>query len=266
MSQAVDLTGTQLLTIQYLMDGSNSGVSYDSFHLASVESANFTGDHRADLHDEALVKQASQAGELYHLRFYRNFDNPVGEDYSVQVQVFSDGHIRTTKPVEPVFFDEIILAVKKVIEVRDFLTPLNTLINRYVYKTYRTELPGQINLRIEKTKSAFRNVVMEYFSSEQYASEERDIYESLVANVGIKINQIDNLHSASYPNLGGYDDFPNHERKVQEFFEDYSRTVIGRTGYNFGTLSAHLHNILSRDWDNPTDLIEYVKEKYDLNG
>lgn len=264
MSEKIKLQGTELLAIQYLMDGINSGVSYDSFQLADIDSAGFTGSQEADLHGEDLVRQASQSGELYHLSFHRTFNNPVGEDYTVQVKIYDDGHFRTTKPVEPHFLDELVDSIDQVIDLRRFLTPLGTLIEQYVYDRYNTDLPGEVDLRIGETKSAFRHVVTEYFSTHQYQGDERHIYEALIANLGIHLNKIDNLSKPEYPSVSSKDDFPNQNRRIQEFFNDYAKTVDGRTGHNFETLSGHLHNILNRDWDSPIEMLEYVIEKYDI--
>lgn len=266
MSEKVNIKGTELLAIQYLMDGSNSGVSYDSFQLADMDSASFTGSESANLHDEDLVQQASQSGQLCHLRFYRNFNNPVGEDYPVQVQIYNDGHVRTTKPVEPDFLDELVTSINEVLDFRHFLTPLNTLLESYIYQAYRTSLPGEINLQIEETKAAFRNVVSQYFSSNQYQGDERHIYEALIANFGIELNRIDDIRSSSYPDLSPYPDFPNENHKIDEFLNDYARTIDRRTGYNFDLLSAHLHDVLEKNWSTPIEMIEFIVETYDIKG
>jgi hypothetical protein len=264
MSEQIKLRGTELLTIQYLMNGINSGVSYDSFQLANIDSAGFTGSKEADLHGEDLVQQASQSGELYHLSFHRRFDNPVGEDYTVQVKIYDDGHFRTTKPVEPHFLDELVEAIDQVMGLRRFLTPLGSLIEQYVYDQYNTDLPGEVDLRIGETKSAFRHVVTEYFSNHQYQGDERHIYEAIIANLGIHLNRISDLSKSDYPSPSPKDDFPNQNRRIQEFFNDYATTVDGRTGHDFNTLSGHLHNVLNRDWETPIEMLEYMTENYDI--
>ncbi|WP_147301736.1 MULTISPECIES: hypothetical protein [unclassified Haloferax] len=262
MSEELKFRSTELLFLQYLMDGSNYGAKYDSFRLSDLGTADFKGNEGGNIQDSDIVQQANQTGQLCHVRFYTHFTDDNGHEKSVQIQLYGDGHLRTSVPVPVRFFNEIVSHVDSILEYRIYLVPITELMAKYVDNSFGF-LPEERIEHIQDTQLAFKGLVSEYFDSSEYEGDERHIYESIVANIGKELNTIRDLSKSKYPNPSGVTEFPNQENKVGDFFNDYARLEQGSEGHNFGTLSAHLDHILTaKNWQSPVDLIAYVENKY----
>ena len=254
------LRGTELLLIQKLMRGENSGLDFEQFRESGVNKARYRGDRSEDLYDSQVLEPAKEDGRITQVRFYVDYNDGTGER-PIQVQVYDDGHVNTTQPSEEDLLNEIEKRLVDVLSYRDFLTPFEDLLNDFVPLKFRSSLHSPEGNYRSKSRAAFQRLVKDYFSN--YEEEEITLYQSVIANIGIQLIGLD-LSQSQYPDVADNDDYPRGEGRVKDFFESYAQHELGRTGCDFDELWNHLHHIMSGDWDTPIEAIEYAVLEYDI--
>jgi hypothetical protein len=263
MSQAeLSLRETELLLLQNLMRGDNSGLDYEEFRDSNVNTARYRGDRAESLYGSPILEPAREEGRITQVRFYVDYNDGTIEK-PVQVRAYSDGHISTTKPTQEDFLNELEQHLAAIREHREFLDPLDDLIDEYVYQAFRGSFASPEDIHRERVNRAFRNLVSDYFDEDDYQDEERHIFESIIACLGIELSRLD-LTADTYPDVDEDEMMPRHEGYIEDFFENYAVTADGMTRPDFELLSSHLHHMLGQRWESPLEIIEYAIEEYAL--
>lgn len=257
------LKETELLLIQNLMDGDNSGLDFGGFLDKNLKTAKYRGDRNETLSRSPVLSPAREQGTITQARFYHRYDDGTGPR-PVQVRVYHDGHISTSKPTKPDFVDAVTEHFLTVFKYRDYVQPLDEVISGFIDDRFRDELySGEDSYRSDKMQ-AFGGLVDQYISNDSFDESERLVFEATIANIGIKLSQLD-LTDSKYPNIGGATNRPDKERDLKEFFENYSDYVLKSTQPDFDTLWMHLEHVINRPSHNsPIDIIETAIEEYAL--
>lgn len=258
----LSLRETELLLLQNLMRGDNSGLDYEEFRDSSVNTARYRGDRTESMYGSPILEPAREEGRITQVRFYVDYDDGTIEK-AVQVRAYSDGHISTTKETQEDFLSEIEEHLAAIRDHREFLDPLDDLIDEYIYQAFRGSFTSPEDIHRERVNRAFRNLVEDYFDEDDYQDEERHIFESIIACLGIELSRLD-LTDNTYPDVDEDEMMPRQEGKIEEFFEHYAVTADGMTRPDFDLLSSHLHHLLRQRWDSPIEIIEYAIEQYAL--
>lgn len=263
MSQdALVLRETDLLMLQNLMRGDNSGLDYGEFRDSSVNTARYRGDRSESLYGSPILEPAREEGRITQVRFYVDYDDGSGER-PVQVQAYSDGHVSTTKPTQEDFLNELEENLAAIREYREFLDPLDDRIDDYVYQAFRGSFTSPEDIHRERVNRAFNSLVTEYFDEDDYQDEERHIFESIIASIGIELSHLD-LTDSAYPSVDEDELMPRQDGYIEDFFEHYAVSAEGITRPDFELLSSHLHHMLLQGWESPLEIIRYAIDEYAL--
>lgn len=263
MSQdAFEIRETELLLIQNLMRGDNSGLDYSEFRDSSVNTARYRGDRAESMYESPVLEPAREEGRITQVRFYVDYDDGTVEK-PVQVRAYRDGHVSTTKPTRDDFLNELEDHLASIRAYRDFLDPLDDLVSEYVYQAFRGAFTSPEDVHRERVNRAFRGLVDDYFDEDDYQDEERHVFESIIANIGIELSQLD-LTDDAYPDVGEVETLPYNDGYIEDFFEEYAVNAAETTRPDFDLLSSHLHHLLHQHWETPIDIIEAAIEDYAL--
>lgn len=262
-SQTPELKETELLLVQNLMKGENSGLDYGKFREPGVNKARYRGSRSESLYESRVLEPAREAGRITQVRFYSTYDDGTGPR-PVQVRLYTDTHVSTTKPVEVDFLDTIEGYIADALSERDYLIPLEDLLNEFVYQKFSSSFVSPESQYKERIINAFDRLIEEFFDEDDYQDEERYIFQSIIANIGIKISRLD-LTKPKYMDVEENGFLPREEGSIKEFFDDYSKYVDGKTGSDFDVLWNHLHHIITvKNWENPLEIIRFACRQYDL--
>ncbi|SNR56562.1 hypothetical protein SAMN06264855_1163 [Halorubrum vacuolatum] len=248
--------------LQNLMRGDNSGLDYSDFRDSSVNTARYRGDRSESLYGSPVLEPAHEEGRITQVRFYVDYDDGTVEK-PVQVQAYNDGHINTTKPTQEDFLNELEGHLAAIRDHREFLDPLDDLIDEYVYQAFGGSFASPEEVHRERVNRAFSSLVNNYFDEDDYQDEERHVFESIIANTGIELSKLD-LEDDSYPNVDEDETLPYQDGRIEEFFEKYAVTAEETTRPDFDKLSSHLHALLHQRWDTPLEIIEEAIDDYAL--
>src|SRR5699024_2739714 len=103
-----------------------------------------------------------------------------------------------------------------------------------------------------------------YIGADSFEKSEGDVFEAVIANIGIKLSQLD-LTQSKYPDVKTATDRPEKEGDLREFFEDYAGSDVDMTPPDFDELWRHLeHSLSSEDHDSPISAVETAKQQYAL--
>lgn len=257
------LKETELLLMQNLMDGDNSGLDFGGFLDKNLKTAKYRGDRNETLSRSPVLSPAREQGTITQARFYHMYDDGTGPR-PVQVRVYHDGHISSSKPTKPDFVDTVTEHFLTVFKYRDYIQPLDELISEFIDDRFRDELySGEDSYRSNKMQ-AFGSLVDQYINSNSFDESERPVFEATFANIGIELSQLD-LTSDEYPEVEEASDRPEKETDLKEFFENYSDYVLKSTQPDFDNLWMHLEYVINRQsHDSPIDIIETAIEEYAL--
>lgn len=279
----MELNETELLLLLHQRAGDVSGLGY-RLEVAGVDKAEYKGTRYEAMHGTGVVSEADEVGEIRKIDFYVDYEGELGEpDRAVILSVYEDGHINCSKEVRPELVDELKDTIVEVRSYREYLTPLNSLIDEYADGKFQGQSSRRKFSYYGDVNQAFEEVIKTYFGEDTFQGPRGRLYQTLLANIGIAIlkNGTDN-GGIEVPNIDDYDDisefpeFPDSTGMVEQFFEDYARHRLREPdGIYFGELSGHLHHILSEsdtqssispDWSEPISVLEYTIEKYALEG
>lgn len=256
------LRGTELLLLQNLMEGDNSGLDYSGFLDRNLNTAKYRGDRNETLSRSRVLDPAQNQGHLTQARFYYSYDDGTGPR-PVQVRVYDDAHVSTSKPTEPDFIDTLVVHFSTLFEHREYLVPFDDLIDNLTDMLDRDIYDRGYSYPRSK-RQALGSVVDQYIGADSFEKSEGDVFEAVIANIGIKLSQLD-LTQSKYPDVKTATDRPEKEGDLREFFEDYAGSDVDMTPPDFDELWRHLEHILSsEDHDSPISAVETAKQQYAL--
>ncbi|WP_254861727.1 hypothetical protein [Halovivax gelatinilyticus] len=260
-----NLRETELLYIQNVMGGDNSGLDFGDFLDGNLSTAKYRGPRQESLTLSPVLRPAQHEGQITQVRFYRQY-----ESWPVQVRVHGDGHITTTKPTRPDFIDEIATHIDQILQWQKYLTPIDDLISEY--KALKQRNSSHFNERsYRKTrKNAFKSLIDEYVVSESYGESEKQVYASIIANVILDLGKL-GLSDSAYPDPPSLDvgDFPDDQREIKSFIDDYFTLKLEEAPPDFEEVWEHMHYILTKEFtqpdDTPLDIVMAADQKYNIH-
>lgn len=260
----LELNEIELLLLLQEMEGDISGLGY-TIEIAGVDTADYTGQRDEDMVDTDIVQAADEAGNIRKIKFYVDHPHDDEGERDVMLRIFDDGHLTTSKPVPPELLDVIIEQIDNIRDYNEFLTPLNEILRSYIRDKFRGKSTPMRESHNRQTHIAFNNLIEEYFEKENTPTEELQLYKSMIVNIGIRLCDSGISEAANVDGVSEVDEFYDHEGKIQECFEDYTRRVLQkRADIDYDELSNHLDHLLRQNWDSPIEIIEYSIQKYDL--
>ncbi|CQH55221.1 uncharacterized protein HHUB_2201 [Halobacterium hubeiense] len=263
MSDEITFRSSELLLLQNLMDGQNTGIDYGGFDDVRINTARYRGNRGEHLYQSEVLNPAQDGGRVIQIRFHVSYTGDV-KDKRVQIRAYEDGHISTSEvPTGTDLLDWVEETVTTVLDNREYLDSLELLLRDWVFKEFggrSMEDPRSVAERIE---DSFENMVSNYFDEEDYQDEEIKIFESLISNIGIKLSQLD-LDSSQYPDPPADQSRPTPEGRVKMFFEKYAKWDDEMTSVDFDILWNHLVYLMSGDYDSPIEIIETAEREYAL--
>jgi hypothetical protein len=256
------LRETELLLIQNLLDGENSGLDYGGFLDKNLKTAKYRGDRHETLSRSEVLTPARERGKITQVRFYHRYNDGTNTR-PVQVRVYRDAHISTSKPTRPDFVDDVKDHIVTALDNRDYLEPYDELVNEFIDARSRDQLyDGEAAYRSSKMQ-AFSSLVDQYIADDTYDESESQLYEAVITNIGIELAQLD-LDDSQYPAVSQATDRPQRENDLKEFFEDYCDYELHSTLPDFDQLWDHLEHVINRRHQTPVDIIETVEQDYAL--
>jgi len=256
------LQGTELLLIQNLMEGDNSGLDYSGFLDRNLNTAKYRGDRDETLSRSPVLNPAQNQGNLTQARFYYSYDDGTGPR-PVQTRIYDDAHISTSKPTKPDFIDVLVGHFYTLFEHRNYLVPFDNLVDEFADVLDESIYDREYSYHRSK-KQALGSVVEQYIDSDAFDRSEGDVFEAAIANIGIKLSQLD-FSKDEYPDVPSVSTRPEKENDLKEFFEDYAGSDVDMTPPDFDELWKHLEHILSSQAHNsPISPIETAKKQYAL--
>lgn len=237
------LRETELLLIQNLLDGENSGLDYGGFLDKNLKTAKYRGDRHETLSRSEVVNPARERGKITQVRFYHRYNDGTNTR-PVQVQVYRDAHISTSKPTRPDFVDEVKDHIVTALDNREYLDSYDKLVDEFIDARSRDQLyDGEASYRSSKMQ-AFSSLVDQYIADDTYDESESQLYKAVIANIGIELAQLD-LADSQYPGVSQANDRPERENDLKEFFEDYCDYELHLTLPDFDQLWAHLEHVIN---------------------
>lgn len=277
----MELNETELLLLLHEQAGDVSGLGY-RLEIAGVDRADYRGTRYEDMHGTGVVSEADEVGEIRKIDFYVDYEGEVGEpDRAVILSVYEDGHINCSKEVRPEIVDELKDAIVEVRSYREYLTPLNSLIDEYADSKFKGQSSRRKFSYFGDINKGFEEMIKTYFGEDTFEGPRGRLYQTLLANIGIALltqgtdsDDIKAPDSDGYEGVSDFPEFPDDTGMVEQFFQDYARHVLNEPdGIDFEELSNHLHHLLNGpdsesgldpDWDHPISILEYTIEKYAL--
>lgn len=227
--------------------------------------AQSTEGNRRNRFGHLLCSIQHERGEVTQTRFYDDYGDGNGER-EVQIRIYRDGHVTTSKPVLPDFVSDLREHIESTLEYREYLISLNRQMKKY------TPIKGQRELQFEegnyrrRVDLAFDKLVSNYIINEKYDDTVQTVYKAVIVNIGIELMKAD-LDNGSYPNPDQASDRPRDENNLQDFFEDYSDFELKGVRTDFDEIWDHLYYILSENrLSTPIELIDQVTTEYDFNN
>ena len=262
-SGKLELRGTQLLLTQNLMGGVNSGLDYGKFKDKNVNTAKYRGGRNEILTQSEVLTPARERGEITQVRYYYGYDDGTGER-QVQVRVYGDGHISTSKPVQPEFLNRIKDRIQVGIGHRSNLKTVDEIIQEYISDKSRDELQFAEESYRRRCRTAFKHLVNEYIDQNAFDDTERLVYNAVIANISVWLLKTD-LGSGAYPGASTATRRPKKEQDFKTFLEDYSDYALQSTRPDFDEFWDHLERILLHNSScSPIDLLNKAIADYDL--
>jgi hypothetical protein len=263
---SLTLKETELLYIQNVMGGDNSGLDFSHFIDDNLNTAKYRGPRQESLTRSPVLGPAQDEGEITQVRFYYPY-----EDWVVQVRLHDDGHLTTTKHTQPDFANTVAEHLSTALEYREYLTSIGNRINEFAPKKENNQ--SHFNKRnYKKTRiSAFKNLVDKYILSKSYSKSEKIVFASILTNVCIHLGKL-NLDGSVYPDPDEFDEseYPDGYREMKGFLDDYFTLELTRPSQNFEVLLTHLHHIFSevhqQPAERPVDIVNSVDQAYDLRN
>lgn len=250
MSDELTFRSSELLLIQNLMNGQNSGIDYGDFDDSRVKTARYRGDEGENLYRSEILNPAQDGARVIQIRFYVDYSGDVG-DKRVQIRAYKDGHISTSQvQTRPDLLDQVEETVATVKANEEYLVSLELQIRQWIFREFggrSMEDPRQVADGVE---DSFKNMISNYFDEDDYQDEEIKIYESLMSNIGLKISQL-NLESDEYPDPPADNSRPLPEGRIKMFFEKYAKWDEDMNSVDFDILWNHLAYLMSGDWGSP---------------
>jgi len=263
---SVELDGTELLTIQYLLGGQNSRYGF-KFELLGLDKADFSGSRDEEMLQNQLVQDAEQTGDLRKVTFYVEHQDSNGQTRAVQLNFYEDGHTTSSNEVTPSEYDRFIDAIYTARSYSEYLTSLNELLEEYAQTM---ELSEEREWRKEKVAEEFIDI-----STSDLGVNENDIlgrymHNMILANIGIDIygevsERVDNPSESEVTGAWG--------GPIADFFKTYAQYNIPNAGtreYKF--VASNLSQLVS-EWTDSEDyqtggdaigLLEFFVEEYDI--
>lgn len=268
-SGPVSLDGAELLAIQYLLDGKNSGYGYKFDVIIGINKANFSGPRNHEMLKTNLVQTAEETGELRKVKFYRVHKDTSEMKRAVQFNFYEDGHVRSSSEVPPEVYNNIVEVVSSAKRHSGMLESLSDLMDEYIHgirleaqkESHRSSVETNFNKLIDSLSYTGNNNMLEQY-----------MYSTAIANIGISL-----LSDGSVTNRPGYNlnNLPDMwQSHIQEFFENYiqhSMSTVPKAKYV--SCAKHLNQMLEswrsgydRDEDprGAIGLIDYYKNNYDI--
>ncbi|WP_227380931.1 hypothetical protein [Haladaptatus halobius] len=256
------LQETELLLIQNLLDGENSGLDYSGFLDRNLKTAKYRGDRHETLSRSEVLTPARERGQITQVRFYHQYNDGINTR-PVQVRVYHDAHISTSKPTRPDFVNDVKDHIVTALDNHAYLKPYDKVVDEFIDARSRDKLyDGEDAYRSNK-RQAFSSLVDQYIADDTYDESESQVYEAVIANIGIELAQLD-LDGSQYPAVSEASDRPQRETDLKEFFEDYCDYGLQSTLPDFEQLWNHLEHIINRQHQTPVDIIKITEQDYAL--
>jgi hypothetical protein len=261
----LELKETELVAMQYLLEGENFGASYDEFRDKNLNDAQFRADQQANMYIHDAVQRATEGGRLAEINFSVGVPSQSDDGREVDVIAYRDGHFRSSNNTPNEVVDEFFGNLAIVLQYRDKLIPLGERLEDYIEEV-SAGMSQTRKREVMMIDRAFTQLIDNHFTAIDYDEEERDLYKSIIANVGIELSKID-LSDDDLPDMSDFDgDNLNYQSKIKDFFENYAAYVEGGYRPNFDLLAGHLNHIMtnSDECDSLTGLLSYVEDRYDI--
>jgi hypothetical protein len=206
-----------------------------------------------------LVEQASDDAEMSSIGFYAGHDgSPSGRVIKININRhgrLSTGQSRGTKELVD-RFNEV---TSKIEDYDSYFVSIDSRIQEFESQAYSST--DNVSQEIRRTNRAFNNLIRDYFTG--LSDEEKIVYASIAANVGIHLTRIQRLTDDRYPDPNQKEfEKLNHLGKIEPFFDFYRRYADQSASPDMDILADHLHNILARQYDTPINIVEYVEDEY----
>ena len=249
----------ELRLIRILMGQRSSAYGFDRFKSADLKNVKFSGNERGNMGTTDLVEQASDDAEMSSIEFYAGHDgSPSGRSIKININRYgrlSTGQSRGTREL----VDRLNEVTSKVESYDSYFVSIDSRIQEFESDAYSPT--DNVSQEIRRMNRAFNNLVEDYFKS--ISDEEKVVYASIAANVGIHLMRIQRLTDNRYPeaNSKKFEEL-NHLGKIKPFFDFYRRYADQSASPDMDILADHLHNVLARQYDTPIKLVEYVENEY----
>lgn len=262
----IGLQETELLVLQHLLDGENFGMGYDDFEDKNIDYAAFQAPDRGRLYRTEVVNRAREGGRLSELEFRIEVEtNDSSPDRQINAVVNREGTFRSRQNGPDELADRFMANLEIVMEYRDKLTTLGVLLDDYVSSKSLMVSATQDQM-FDKTSRAFGDLVEDKFTAINHEGRDREVYKSIVANVGIELSKLP-LRNDRYPDIDNYDGKNiDYDGQVSDFFEVYATRVEGTERPDFDLLAGHLHHVLRSgdEYDSLPGMLDFVERTYDI--
>jgi hypothetical protein len=142
---------------------------------------------------------------------------------------------------------------------KKYFVPVDSRIQEFESDAYSST--DNVAQEVRRTNRAFNNLIKEYVTNP--SDEEKIVYASIAANIGIYLNKIKTLSDDRYPDVNTKEfNEINHLGQIEPFFDFYRRYADQGPSPNLDILADHLHDILSRQYETPIKLVEFVENEY----
>ncbi|WP_231183524.1 hypothetical protein [Haladaptatus sp. DYF46] len=262
---SIQLKGTELLTIQYLLEGQNSRYGF-KFDLLSLDKADFSGSRDEEMLKNKLVRDAEQTGDLRKVTFYV----PIGESSemrAVQLNFYEDGHTTSSAEVTPHEYDQFVDAIHTAEKYSDYMKSLDEILDEYVQDVTLTE---EKKLKKKDVVRRFTEISTSKLGVSDDDVLGRYMHNMVLANIGIEIYQIVANEEES-----------NSDHKISEtwggnienFFKRYAQYNIPHAAdRDYQIVASNINRLIakwqgSEGYQNSASaiaLLEYFVEDYDL--
>lgn len=262
----IKLQETELLVLQHLLDGENFGMGYDDFKNKDIDYAAFQAPDRGRLYRTEVVNRAREGGRLSELEFRIEVEtSDSSPDRQINAVVDREGIFRSRQNGPAELANRFIANLEIVKKYRDKLTPLNTLLDDYVSSKSLMVGPTQDQI-FNQTSRSFGDLVENRFTAIDHEDREREVYKSIVANIGIELSKLP-LRNNRYPDIEDYDGSNmDYNGQISDFFEVYATRVEGADRPDFDLLAGHLHHVLrsSDEYNSLPEMLDFVERTYDI--
>lgn len=265
MPDTTSLNETELLLLQRQMEGDVSGLNY-TLESTDVRTARFTGNQSGHVPSSPPVQETANYGTIDSIKFHVRYEGDnLEDDRNVMLTIYSDGKINCQTYVLPKLIDKVIEEVNLISKCKDYLTPLNELLE-YIDDEYATRPTRDRDSRRDRIYNQFGDLIEHYFDTEQLSETEIELYKSIIANLGIGVctdgvpatSSIDDVISTPSESLPIDDD-----SEIKEFFNVYCRRNDLNSDIDYPKLVDHFEYILLEDWSKPLNLIQNIDKSYE---